>query len=180
MQNQSRSSSKKSTALFLTGVTILLTLGVVSLIGFGAMLHLTCSRTDAVTTCRTHVSFMGIIPLSTEQIYSNVRRAEVVESCSDTTDRYLCSFEVDVTYANSKFLLNSHFFSEPSAREVVEDINLLKEAQANEPGLHRNIQNRSILALGWLCVSAPFLILGVLLYSAGINQIKSERLIQIN
>lgn len=162
--NQTGRAKKVALRIPLLAIGIVLVIsGLAAIVGFGSMQHIICTRTDAVTTCKTRVSFMGFLPLLSESTLKDVRHAEVSESCSDHGELILCSYPVVITYADGKHQLNGHFFSKPSAIEIADDINLLKEASANCEVLRKNIQNRALLGLGWLCVSGPLLILGSIL-----------------
>jgi hypothetical protein len=149
--------------------------GIAALISYGLVLHLTCTRTDARTACDSHISFMGLIPIGIPHHQPDVLRADLEEACSDIGERITCGYTVEVKSKDEIYQLNGHFFNQASAEELIGNINALKESPANGLMLMKNIQNRSMLALGWLFVAAPLLILGCLLVSPAfsLNQEKS-------
>jgi hypothetical protein len=162
MNKRRASAFLKKTILLPVGILLLLA-GLGAVIVYGLVLQITCSRSDARTSCDSHTSFMGLIPIGTPHHQSDVIRADINESCTDTSEQYVCGHKVEVKSRDEIFPLNSHFFNQASAQELVGEINILKESPANGFMLKKNIQNRPMLVLGWLFVAAPLLILGCLL-----------------
>lgn len=154
---------------------VLLIVGLGTVLLYGQTNRLSCVRqTDGGVDCTSQVFWFDVLVLSSPEFIQDVVQAEPAISCNSAGpfSTYECNFtEVELSGDGKSLLIGSEFLNTQTARETSDRVNGFLQQTSNQSLVIGNGNFWTTLQ-GLVCVTPPFIILGLLL-------IRGQRLLHL-